>query len=359
MSQWKIKKTRKWVYEFQYQGRRYKKVGFQDRASALSAEAAKRKALKAETKKIPIGSWVNVVTRYLDHCQIYMQKNTWRQKAHVYRSFIQSIGPKVNPPFAAVSRQMIMDYLTALHTKKGSKTANRHLRDLNALFNWAAVEIGDIPNPCKKIQKFPEEPYHPYVPPPQDMAKLKLAAGRDELDFIETLYHSIARKSEAVRLTWEDVNFEQRWIRLWTRKRKGGELEPQYKPMNDTLYNRLLLRWEKRDKTDPKVFQFAEKDLRCMMEDICKRAEIEPQFGFHSIRHFVLSLINDSRKASVKQIQELAGHKRQATTEIYLHSMGEATRDAVTILEQNLDEFCKSPTLKSHSKNEGQKRKVT
>jgi len=63
-----------------------------------------------------------------------------------------------------------------------------------------------------------------------------------------------------------------------------------------------------------------------------------------------LSLINDSGKANVKQIQELAGHKRQATTEMYLHSMGEATRSAVAILDQNLDGFLKSPTLESHAK---------
>lgn len=350
MSQWKIKETKKWAYEFQVRGVRYKKEGFKDRASALSAEATKRKELSAERKKTPIGSWVDVVTRYLDHCQIYMQKNTWRQKAHVYRSFIQSLGLNVNPPFAAITKQMIIDHLLLLHQKKNSKTANRHLRDLSALFNWAIDENMPVLNPCSKIRKFPEDPYQRYVPPPGDMARLKLAATEDELDFIETMYHAVGRKSEITRLTWEDVNFEQQWIRLWTRKRRGGELEPQYKPLNETLHKRLSHRWKFRDKTDPKVFQMSDKELRYMMETICERAEIEPQFGFHSIRHFVLSLINDSGKASMKQVQELAGHKRQATTETYLHSMGEATRTAIAILDENLDEKTKSPTLESHVK---------
>jgi integrase len=349
MGQYKIKRTRKWAYEFQWQGVRYKKEGYKDRASALSAENAKRRELKAKRKQTPIGSWVEIVTRYLDYCQLYMQRNTWRQKAHVYRAFIQSLGPRVNPPFDMIDHQLIMDYLSALYQNTNAKTSNRHLRDLNALFTWAKGEHPDFFNPCAKIRKFPEEPYHPYVPPPEDMARLKLAATRDELDLLETLYHAIARKSEAVRLTWDDVNFERRWIRLWTRKRRGGEMEPQYKPMNDTLYNILTHRWTHRDKTDPRVFQFSEKELRYMMDTICDRAGITPRFGFHAIRHFVLSLINDSGKANVKQIQELAGHKRQATTEIYLHSMGEATRSAVAILDQNLDGFLKSPTLESHA----------
>jgi integrase len=351
MGQYKVKRTKKWAYEFQWRGRRHKKEGFRDRASALSAENAKRRELKANRKKIPIGSWVDHVTRYLDHCQLYMQKNTWRQKAHVYRLFIQSLGPHVNPQFDLVTHQIIMDYLSALYQATNPKTANRHLRDLNALFSWAKGEHGDFVNPCAKIQKFPEDPYHPYVPPPEDMARLKLAATRDELDFIEVLYHAIARKSEAVRLTWDDVNFERRWVRLWTRKRRGGELEPQYKPMNETLYSVLSHRWKQRDKSKAMVFQFEENRLRYMMKTICDRAEIKLRFGFHSIRHFVLSLINDSGKANVKQIQELAGHKRQSTTEIYLHSMGEATRSAVGILDQNLDGFLKSPMLESHAKN--------
>jgi len=351
MSQWKNKRTKKWVYEFQYQGRRYKKEGYKDRASALSAENEKRKELKVKRQKIPIGSWVDLVTRYLDHCQLYMQKNTWRQKAHVYRSFIQSLGPKVNPPFTAITRQMIMDYLSTVHQKKNAKTANRHLRDLNALFSWVRDEIAGpgFESPTDKIKKFPEDPYRRYVPPIQDIAKLKLAADRDELDFIETLYHAVGRKSEVTRLTWEDVNFEQKWVCLWTRKRRGGGLEPQYKPMNDTLYGVLKRRWENRDRTDPRVFQFTEKELRYMMADICTRAEIKMPFGFHSIRHFVMSLLNDSGKASTKQLQELAGHKRQTTTEIYLHSLGHPIRDAVALLDENLDVFLKSPTLESHA----------
>lgn len=355
MSQWKTKQTKTWVYEFQYQGRRYKKEGFRDRASALSAENAKRRDLKVKQKKIPIGSWVNVVTRYLDYCQLYMQKNTWRQKAHVYRSFILSLGPNVNPPFNAVTRQMVMDYLVTVHEHKNAKTANRHLRDLSALFNWARDEVAGptFEIPTTKIKKFPEDPYRRYVPPIQDIAKLKLAANRDELDFLETLYHAVGRKSEVIRLTWEDVNFEQRWVCLWTRKRRGGGLEPQYKPMNDTLHKVLKRRWENRDKADQRVFGFTEKELRYMMENLCDKAEIEKPFGFHSIRHFVMSLLNDSGKASLKQLQELAGHQRQSTTEIYVHSLGHPLRDAVALLDENLDVFLKSPTMKSHDSEKG------
>jgi len=70
-----------------------------------------------------------------------------------------------------------------------------------------------------------------------------MAATADERDFLDALYHLLAHKSEVVRLTWEDVNLEQHWMKLYTRKRRGGELQEDYLPMNGTLYHVLHNRW--------------------------------------------------------------------------------------------------------------------
>ena len=69
-----------------------------------------------------------------------------------------------------------------------------------------------------------------------------------------------------------------------------------------------------------------------MMGNLCKRANVKP-FGFHAIRRHVASVINDSRKASMKQIQGLLGHKRQSATEEYLHFIGSALYDAAEVLD--------------------------
>jgi integrase len=74
-----------------------------------------------------------------------------------------------------------------------------------------------------------------------------------------------------------------------------------------------------------------EKELRHMMERLCQKAVVNP-FGFHAIRHHVASVINDSGKASMKQIQVLLRHRRQSTTEIYLHAIGEGMRRAAILV---------------------------
>jgi integrase len=68
-----------------------------------------------------------------------------------------------------------------------------------------------------------------------------------------------------------------------------------------------------------------------MMEELCNRAKTKP-FGFHAIRHHVSSVLNDSGKASMKQIQKLLRHRRQSTTENYLHSIEGSLYQAARIL---------------------------
>ena len=69
-----------------------------------------------------------------------------------------------------------------------------------------------------------------------------------------------------------------------------------------------------------------------MMPNLCDKAKVKP-FGFHAIRHHVSSLMNDAGKG-LKQIQRILRHKRQSTTEKYLHTIDAALYDAVGALDE-------------------------
>jgi len=65
--------------------------------------------------------------------------------------------------------------------------------------------------------------------------------------------------------------------------------------INDELYDVLWRRWKNR-KQDIWVFYNEKTDDRYykrpkLMKGLCKRAGIEPAFGFHALRHFMSSLM--------------------------------------------------------------------
>ncbi len=151
-----------------------------------------------------------------------------------------------------------------------------------------------------------------------------------------TLIHTLARVDEILRLAWADVNFETQTVTLWTRKRKDGAYEPDPMPMNADLKEILYKRWKDREQEQYVFFNKLTGDRYYhrpkLMAALCKRAGIEP-LGFHALRHFMASYLSDKEKASTQAVSKLLRHKNLRTTEIYLHSIDESQRIAMTGIE--------------------------
>ena len=70
---------------------------------------------------------------------------------------------------------------------------------------------------------------------------------------------------------------------------------------------------------------------------------------FRSLRHLGASVLNNAN-VNIGVIQRILGHENRKTTEIYLHSVGEAEREAMRIFE----EVSKNSHTDSHTdKKEG------
>ena len=68
------------------------------------------------------------------------------------------------------------------------------------------------------------------------------------------------------------------------------------------------------------------------MKSLCRNAGVR-YFRYHPLRHLGASIL-DRAKVNIGSIQRILGHENRTTTEIYLHSIGEAEREAMTIFEQ-------------------------
>lgn len=68
------------------------------------------------------------------------------------------------------------------------------------------------------------------------------------------------------------------------------------------------------------------------MSTLCADANVK-YFRYHALRHLTASIL-DHLGIPIGTIQRILGHQNRRTTEIYLHSIGEAEREAMAKLER-------------------------
>jgi integrase len=332
MPLWRDPKNGKYRYQFQYRGRRYSKTGFATQKAAQTALVKHRESLETNPVRPStptVMGFKEMANLYLDYTQRRFAEKTHKYKVFVYREFLRNTG---DLPLDRISSQVIEKYLC---TRPTNVNYNRHRKDLSALFAWV-IKRGYLAfNPCSPIDRMPEPEFRRQVPTTEEMTKILLASGPNR-PFLLILYHTLARVDEILRLRWDDVNFSQRTVRLWTRKRKDGSWHFDILPMNDDLYEVLWALWKKKGHPEwvfpnPKTgdrFYYR----RRIMRSTCKRAGVRP-FGYHAIRHYVASLLADREKVGITTVSRLLRHQSIRTTEIYLHAVDDGLRQAMGRLE--------------------------
>jgi integrase len=244
-------------------------------------------------------AFIFAADEYLDLVKRSMAKETYRQKVAAYNGFL-AMFPRV--AINEVTASMVIDYLKTLKT---NDQYNRHRKELSALFEYTKNILEAIPNnPVLKISKLPHTPERKIIPTEKQVLSILMMCDlqSDERDLLLCVLLTVARIDEILRLRWEDVNFERKTVTKFTKKRKGAVYEPIVVPMNVDLYNVLWKMWEKRvqevwvfynEKTGSR-YQHRPK----FMNGLCKRAGIDPPFGFHALRHYMSSMMADSQKMS-------------------------------------------------------------
>ena len=333
-----------WRYDFTHHGARYTGTWFKTKTEAKQAEVDKREEVRNPKQGIRIPTdmaFLELVNRRLDHLKAYMSERHYLDHIYLARNWIlQWQGLICND----ITDDMVQSYLFK-RRKVSACTANHDLRCLRALFNYGLGKNWITVNPTKGIPFFPVEKRIKYIPPLEDVLKVIVAADFDAQDYLYTLKETMGRMGEINRLTWQDVNFDDRSVTLYTRKKKGGHLTPRKVAMTDKLFDILSHRYRSRDKGKPWVFwhrfwsskekgwvEGPYKDRKGLMKSLCSKAGVK-YFRYHALRHLGASIL-DNANVNLGSIQRILGHENRTTTEIYLHSLGESEREAMKIFDQ-------------------------
>jgi integrase len=308
--------------------------------------------------------FLELVNRRLDYVKAYNSERHYTDHIYMAKRWIKEWGEL---QCREITPTMIQNFLLQRFRETSGYTANKDLRMLRALFNFAMHPTREWMecNPTRGIDFFPVEKKIKYVPPKEDVLRVIIAAEPDTQDYLWTIALTMGRMGEINRLTWQDVNLEQRYVILYTRKKRGGHLTPRKVPMCDRLLDIMQRRYETRDKRKPWVFWHRYfdrkskrwidkpyKDRSQVMRYLCKKANVK-YFRFHALRHFGASML-DQENVSIGSIQRILGHENRQTTEIYLHSIGESERQAMDILNERFETFSHTD---SHTKKRGSQSK--
>ena len=336
------KKGQKWVAQVRLNGRRREKV-FPSKREALAWESAGRSNPEAiwpaRTGTVSLFEWSQA---YLDYAKAKFVRISYDEKRYTFARFFKVVEPELH--VAELKPARVQAYLTAQKLERSGYAANKDRKNLLAAWNWGMKYMSPClpaPNPCL-VEKMPEVRSPRYVPPAEDFWKVyELAEGQNRVMLLACL-HLAARRGEIFRLTWQDIDFGHNRVRLWTRKRRGGDLEYDWLPLTKALKQALLWWWENRPiKDQPHVFlcldekpfsrEFYGQPFKYrlhFLETLCARAKVA-KFGFHAIRHLTASTLYELGY-EVAVIQAILRHMNPNTTERYLKTLGlESVRDAL------------------------------
>jgi len=306
-----------------------------------------RKPVEDWVKKIDtvcLGDWASA---YLDSVKPRFSKGTYDEKRKVFQRFFKDVSPTL--PVTKLKPGDVMSYVVKQKEERSGYSANKDRKNLVAAWNWGMKYMKTPlsgPNPCL-VERMPEVRSPRYVPPEEDFWKVfEAAEGQDRVMLLAFLYLA-ARRGEIFRLKWDDVDFTNNRVRLWTCKRTDGTYEYDWLPMTGELRDALRWWWEHRPvKDQPNVFlcldephstkAFYGEPFRYrlqFMRRLCDKAGVK-QFGFHAIRHLSASILFQ-KGYELGVIQAILRHQSPSTTERYLKSIGmERVREALEDLSR-------------------------
>lgn len=286
-----------------------------------------------------------LLTQFLEHLRY--ERNLSQHTLRNYQSDLEQFhdylapaepktGKRTEPPLAEIDHITVREWLATLHSAEKQKSSiARKLAALRTFFQFLVREGVVEKNPAKLVatprleKKLPKhlsiEEAIKFVETPD----LATDLGKRDRAMLELMYATGVRVAELTKLNLGHIDFRNRLIRVTGKRRKErivpfGEpalaalkvyLEVRDRfldaaPISEREPEALFLNYQGTRITTRSVGRMVEKYIR-----ICAgRYDISP----HALRHSFATHLLDSG-ADLRDIQELLGHARLSSTQIYTH----------------------------------------
>ena len=281
----------------------------------------------------PADELASQVDAFLDHLKFErrMSPATLGGRRRDLEAFLAWCGSVRLGSLARIDTQTIRSYAARLRREgREPATLNRHLSSLRTWFSYCveqgwiaynpAAEVSAPRKPRRLPKTLSREQAIKAVEAPA--AEDSVLAARDHA-ILELLYSSGLRRAELLGLREQDFAEDLGEVRV-TGKGNKQRLVPVGGPAREALRRWIHLRSQLAHADEPALFVGARgKRLsagvlaRCL-HDWATRAGLDARLHPHRLRHsFATHLLEES--ADLRAVQELLGHARLSTTQIYTH----------------------------------------
>jgi len=287
----------------------------------------------------------NLIEQFLEHLRYErnVSSHTLRNYSSDLEQFLDFLAPadpatgkRTAPEVSSIDHLTIREWLASLHTAQKKKASiARKLAALRTFFQFLVREGVLELNPAKLVatpkleKKLPKhlsiEEAVRFIESPDPETDL----GKRDRAMLELMYATGVRVAELTTLNLADVDFRNQLVRVTGKRRKqrivpfgdpAGEAIRSYLDVRDRFLlnapiskrdeEALFLNYQGTRITTRSVGRMVEKYIR-----ICAGMHnISP----HALRHSFATHLLDSG-ADLRDIQELLGHARLSTTQIYTH----------------------------------------
>lgn len=322
-----------WTGQRIINGKRQRKSFLTKKEALLWESERLPMSVEQETLTVCLLDWA---TEYLRHAEQNFTGKTFDEKRIAFRQFFAS--PAINPKESAnrLTALQVQKALQMQSVNRSGNAANKDRKNLSAAWSWG-VKFLHLPvdNPFSKVEKFASERFERHVPTLDDYWKVFHVIKNDQDKLMLYCYlQTGARRDELFRLTWADVDFFRKRIRLSWRKNKVGEWRSQWLSVKDDLIEWLLQHRKKNHDGRDHVFvsqqSLAYRYRQHWLKRECRKAKVKP-FGFHGIRHLFASLLA-AENVPLVEIQYMLRHTSLATTQCYIHRLKKENREVLAAL---------------------------
>lgn len=256
-------------------------------------------------------------------------KANYRSDFKIFLNFLSING--IKPELQTLNTRDVRKYLVYLKNEKEyqNETIRRKINSLSSFFKFLTEQEYIIKNTMGSIKAPPKEERIPvYLSDIEIEALIKATmkyggenALRDKC-FIKVLAYTGMRRQEALKLDWEDINFNQNIIKILHGKGKKQRIVPMPESLMTDMWAYLQTRLPLSNQA---VFlsnagnRLTPSPAQNIFNKYKKKAGLDDKgYTIHKLRHSYASLLvqND---VDLLSVQKLLGHSDLNSTKVYAH----------------------------------------